>query len=51
MGRFVFGGILHSCIFETTKDCHSEARLYRARNLLFRLLLKADSSPINPASE
>ena len=33
------------------KHCHSEARLYRARNLLFCCRQQADSSPINLASE
>jgi hypothetical protein len=33
------------------RDCHSEARHYRARNLLFRRRQPADSSPIKQASE
>jgi hypothetical protein len=37
--------------FEVLKNCHSEARQYRARNLLFLCSPTADSSPINPASE
>ena len=32
--------------FETfSKDCHSEARIWRARNLLFHCRQQADSSP------
>jgi hypothetical protein len=33
------------------KDCHSEARDCRARNLLFRCRRQANSSPIKLASE
>jgi hypothetical protein len=32
-------------------NCHSEARHYRARNLLLRCGQQADSSPIPLASE
>jgi hypothetical protein len=38
-------------ILESAKNCHSEARHYRARNLLVRCWQKADSSPIDLASE
>jgi hypothetical protein len=40
-----------SCAVRNQRACHSEARHDRARNLLFRGRQKADSSPINPASE
>jgi hypothetical protein len=36
---------------KSQKDCHSEARDGRARNLLFRCWRQADSSPMKLASE
>ena len=39
------------CNLKTPKNCHSESRHLRARNLLQRCSHKADSSPIDPASE
>jgi hypothetical protein len=39
----------HDALYK--KNWHSEARDFRARNLLFRCRQKTDSAPVNPASE